>query len=761
MQKKKQSVRSDEGDTAKDLSFDPAELTSGPSTATEQDSLIDALKSESGIKKKIAKERGYRRVHEPAELQKMGFSPKKASRIVPGIEIPLYGPDGDRLGQDFRPDHPEVDKRTGKPRKYDKPQGTRNVVDVHPSLRETIADPAVDLWITEGIKKADSAVSQGLCCIGLSGVDNFVYKPNGSRNPAEPCPEWDAIALAGRRVFVAYDSDSASNPRVQAARHRLTEFLMSRNVGEVLWVDPPAEGDAKVGLDDYFVGGGTVEALKASAHPPVEEEKGQKQNLAGTVIGWVEQHYELFSTPQGSAFAVPCEGAKIPVEFPETGGSLTNKVRNEIYTETGKTINKSTVSDAMGIIHQRALNGTRVELHLRVARVDDDTRVIDLAEPDTTRCIVVTPDGWVVHPEPPPGIYFKRQRGQALPDPTRGAKNSAEPGTGRKALAKILGWKPKSREFLLAWSWAVVAPLAEIQRPMIFLVGAPGSAKTFRGLALIGVWDPRPALGSAFGKNLDDDQVKANGQFLLGYDNVSRISEAQSDHICRVVTGDSPEKRALYTDDALHQMYYRRTGVMTSVSMPTGVKADAMERLIPLDASRLKKYKSESKLVQELNAVRPAILADVLDGLVRVLAGLRDRRGDDDAMTAQRMAEYWLALDCLGRAYSEAFEEHNREGMVEMAENDPWIKSVAGWVSSLPNGEFVGSPREGFESYGDYLANTSVLSSSRIEESRLPKNPGALSRAMQNNTTPLRAVGVWFENGRSNGERRWTIRVQR
>ena len=132
-----------------------------------------------------------------------------------------------------------------------------------------------------------------------------------------------------------------------------------------------------------------------------------------------------------------------------------------------------------------------------------------------------------------------------------------------------------------------------------------------------------------------------------------------------------------------------------------------------------------------------------------------------DAEISQRMAEYWLALNCLGPEYSQAFEQHNREGMVEMAENDPWIKSVVAWVGSLPNGEFIGTPKEGFDSYGDFLANTSILSSYRIEDSRLPRNPGALSRAMQGNTTPLRAVGVWFENGRSNGERRWTIRVQR
>lgn len=44
------------------------------------------------------------------------------------------------------------------------------VVDVHPWVRPHIDDPGIELWITEGSKKVDAAISHGLVCIGLAEV---------------------------------------------------------------------------------------------------------------------------------------------------------------------------------------------------------------------------------------------------------------------------------------------------------------------------------------------------------------------------------------------------------------------------------------------------------------------------------------------------------------------------------------------------------------------------------------------------------------
>jgi hypothetical protein len=54
--------------------------------------------------------------------------------------------------------------------KYETPQGQRNGIDIPPGVRDQIGDPTVTLLVTEGSRKADAAVSAGLCCVSLLGV---------------------------------------------------------------------------------------------------------------------------------------------------------------------------------------------------------------------------------------------------------------------------------------------------------------------------------------------------------------------------------------------------------------------------------------------------------------------------------------------------------------------------------------------------------------------------------------------------------------
>lgn len=711
------------------------------------------IQNESGIAKQVAVQRGYRSVTEQQDLVGAGYKPSIARKVVPGLLIPLYSPTGDLLGSTFKPEAPRIDRRRGKPVKYEKPSGSRNVVDCHPSLSSDLSDASIDLWITEGTKKADSAVSNGLCCVALSGVDNWVCKLSKGEDSI-PCPEWDEIALRDRRVYVVFDSDQDTNLNVQRARRQLTEFLVQQGSREVLWVDlPQPDYDSKVGLDDYFVAGGTADDLRSIAYVPTMD-KSKKPSLSKTVVDYARNEYELFATPQGQAFAVPRKGVRRPIPFPETGGRLTADIRLRLH-EAGTTVGKATVSDAMGIVHELAMRGERAALHIRCASLPDQI-VIDMGEPDSTRCLIVTGSGWSLSEEPPAGVYFRRSGTTlALPSPQRDRKA----GEGWRALADILGWERTSREFLLTRSWIVCAPLSHLQRPMLILIGSPGSGKTNRGLAIIGVWDPREGLGSSLGKNIDDDRVKANSSFLIGYDNLSAISEAQSDHLSRVVTGDSPDKRQLYSDDTIHSMFYRRTGVLTAINMPTGLKADGYERFIPLELNRLKDFGSEHLLKERQSQAHPLVLADALDDLVRVLSRI-DNLYRDEPSGNDRMKDYWLALKALGNKYAKAFADHSREGMAEIAQNDPWIQSVVAWIKALPKGYFKGSPEAGYTAYMEFTfkAWDDKSAVNRIYDvGRQPRNAPALARAMHSNATPLRAAGVEFTTRKSNGKRIWEI----
>jgi uncharacterized protein DUF3854 len=84
----------------------------------------------------------------------------------------MYGPTGQLVSHQWKPRRP-VRNRDGKPMKYASPKGCPNRLDVHPRNVAAMPDPTVELWVTEGIKKADALTSRGLCAIAITGVYNW------------------------------------------------------------------------------------------------------------------------------------------------------------------------------------------------------------------------------------------------------------------------------------------------------------------------------------------------------------------------------------------------------------------------------------------------------------------------------------------------------------------------------------------------------------------------------------------------------------
>jgi hypothetical protein len=102
-----------------------------------------------------------------------------------------------------------------------------------PRMLEEVRCGSRELWITEGIKKADALTSRGLPTIGLIGVWNWQIDGN-----LLPC--WEHVRLKGRRVYIVFDSDVMVKEGVQLALERLVRALENRGA-EVLVVYLPEE----------------------------------------------------------------------------------------------------------------------------------------------------------------------------------------------------------------------------------------------------------------------------------------------------------------------------------------------------------------------------------------------------------------------------------------------------------------------------------------------------------------------------------------
>ena len=125
--------------------------------------------------------------------------------------MPLLRADGSTWGYQYRPDDPRL--RDGKPSSTRRRWQQRNGLDIPPGVGPMLGDPAMPLWITEGVKKADCGALHGLCIVALSGVWNWLGTNSAGGKMA--LADWRDIALNGRRVIIAFDGDVARKPSVQ------------------------------------------------------------------------------------------------------------------------------------------------------------------------------------------------------------------------------------------------------------------------------------------------------------------------------------------------------------------------------------------------------------------------------------------------------------------------------------------------------------------------------------------------------------------
>ncbi len=172
----------------------------------------------SGIIQEVIETRGYHTIEKKADLKRLGFS--EAQCTVPALVVPMYSPTGELVTRQIRPDAPRKNG-DGKVIKYEAPAGSPIRLDVNPSQTERVRDASVCLWVTEGVKKADSLVCRDQCAVALQGV--WCWQKDGV-----PLRDWEDVRLWGRPVCVIFDSDVTTNPKVQAALEGLVGFLRGR-----------------------------------------------------------------------------------------------------------------------------------------------------------------------------------------------------------------------------------------------------------------------------------------------------------------------------------------------------------------------------------------------------------------------------------------------------------------------------------------------------------------------------------------------------
>lgn len=135
--------------------------------------------------------------------------------------------------------------------RYAQPSGSTTRIYLPPQIDWKAAgeDTQASIIITEGEVKAAMAAELGLYVIGLGGVTAYSDKRHGNIL----LTDFEQIKWKGRKVYILFDSDSATNYMVVMAQFKLARELSNLGAQVYLTRLPALPGFAKTGLDDYLL----------------------------------------------------------------------------------------------------------------------------------------------------------------------------------------------------------------------------------------------------------------------------------------------------------------------------------------------------------------------------------------------------------------------------------------------------------------------------------------------------------------------------
>lgn len=129
--------------------------------------------------------------------------------------------------------------------KYSQPRGSACRFYMTPGANAVLKNPAVELFVIEGEKKALRLHQEGIAAIGVGGIWNW-------RTDKRPIDDFGRIDWCDRRVTLVPDSDTWTRDDLRQAVFALAKEIESRGgKAEVLKI-PQGDGDDKVGADDYL-----------------------------------------------------------------------------------------------------------------------------------------------------------------------------------------------------------------------------------------------------------------------------------------------------------------------------------------------------------------------------------------------------------------------------------------------------------------------------------------------------------------------------
>lgn len=516
----------------------------------------------------------------------------------------------------------------------------------------------------------------------------------------------------------------------------LEEFLNSKNVGK-----PAQESATNKNMEssEIPVEKKTRNKRKSKVQKPKAGGssdsyfEGKTQRLIELVL---DTGLELFHDTRREAYArVDENGAKKTYHLESRDFQLW--LGNIAYEQMKWALNEQSSKTVNTYLQSRAIyDGQKYELHNRVAKHNNEIWV-DL---DGSKAACIRPGAWEVKDNPP--ILFKwHAHNEPLPDPIK----KGDP----KQILELMNLQDSDAE-LLIMTYLVCCFIPEIPVGALVLNGVPGSAKTTLMRLIKKIVDP--GIPETHGKvsNKNYHQIAEQTRMLI-FDNLSKLTDDQSNQICGSVTEQGQADRKHYSNRDTVVFKYRNVIGITGVAMVPR-RSDLLDRsiLLTLDPVGSGKRLRETDLWQRFNSMAGEVLGGIFDVLSEVLAS----KARYTVVTDSRLVDFIefaaVAAECLGwsvEEYLAAYERTRESQFDQIMESSPVIEVV---VKLMDSETYVKkTPTALHENLEEFALELGV----DIEQKSWPKSAVTLSNELAYNRELLLEHGIIWEKGRVDKDR--------
>lgn len=283
--------------------------------------------------------------------------------------------------------------------------------------------------------------------------------------------------------------------------------------------------------------------------------------------------------------------------------------------------------------------------------------------------------------------WFSNMKSQVLPIENNDVKLSE--------MFELFNIPEEERLIFLIYLISLFIP--NIPKPILIISAEKGSGKTMLTKFIKDLADPSILSSTSLSNDVRALIQLLDHSAVINFDNLQKLSNTQSDILCRAYSGDAIMSRQLYSNDEEFIVEYKRAIILNGIDCPA-YKSDLLDRSILIDLERIdsKKRKSEIELYKIWNEKK----AFYLDLIFKVLSRSLQYYDTIEIEEMERFADWqkWgIAIaSTFGQEYVEKFKVEVKKIIskqdFEVIENNAIAREILKFMEDKT--EWSGTPTE-------------------------------------------------------------------